>query len=97
MRTATSGGGAVRAALEFQPDFVFLDIGLPDISGYDVLRQLKSAESLSHTRFIALSGYGFEESGRAQQAGFDNYMTKPVNIDEIEKLIGGAMSTFAVK
>ncbi len=97
VRTATSGGGAVRAALEFQPDFVFLDIGLPDISGYDVLRQLKSAESLSHTRFIALSGYGFEECARAQQAGFDNYMTKPVDIDEIEKLIGGSMSTFAVK
>jgi PAS domain S-box-containing protein len=87
VRAAATGHGAIRAAADFRPDYVFLDLSLPDISGYEVFRRLKSNELLANTRFIALSGHGPEEHLRAQKAGFDAYFTKPVDIKEMEKLI----------
>jgi CheY-like chemotaxis protein len=87
VRAAATGHGAIRAAAEFRPDYVFLDLSLPDISGYEVFRRLKNNELLANTRFIALSGHGPEEHLRAQKAGFDGYFTKPVDIKEMEKLI----------
>jgi len=87
VRAAATGDAAIRAATEFRPDYVFLDLALPDISGYEVFRRLKGNELLAHTRFIALSGHGPEENLRAQRAGFDAYFTKPVDIQEMEKLI----------
>jgi CheY-like chemotaxis protein len=90
VRTAATGHAAIRTAGEFLPDYVFLDISLPDISGYEVFRRLKASEELANSKFIALSGHGREESMRARKAGFDAYMTKPVDIQEMEKLISGA-------
>jgi PAS domain S-box-containing protein len=87
VRAAATGHSAIRAAAEFRPDYVFLDLMLPDISGYEVFRRLKNNASLANTRFIALSGHGPEEHLRAQRAGFDAYFTKPVDIKEMEKLI----------
>jgi CheY-like chemotaxis protein len=92
VRAAATGHGAIRAAAEFRPDYVFLDLSLPDISGYEVFRRLKNNASLANTRFIALSGHGPEEHLRAQRAGFDGYFTKPVDIKEMEKLIMEAPS-----
>jgi two-component system CheB/CheR fusion protein len=92
VRGAATGHAALRIAAEFHPDFVFLDLSLPDISGYEVFRRLKSAEPLTQTKFIALSGHGREESLRARKAGFDAYMTKPVDIREMEKLMSGAVA-----
>jgi two-component system CheB/CheR fusion protein len=90
VRTAATGHAAIRIASEFRPQYVFLDISLPDISGYEVFRRLKGSELLAHSKFIALSGHGREESLRARKAGFDAYMTKPVDIREMQKLISGA-------
>ena len=90
VRTAATGHAALRVAPEFQPHYVFLDISLPDISGYEVFRRLKGSEQLANSKFIALSGHGREENLRARKAGFDAYMTKPVDIREMEKLINGA-------
>jgi CheY-like chemotaxis protein len=92
VRGAATGHAALRIAAEFHPNFVFLDLSLPDISGYEVFRRLKSAEPLTQTKFIALSGHGREESLRARKAGFDAYMTKPVDIREMEKLMSGAVA-----
>ena len=90
VRAASTGHAAIRLANDFRPHFVFLDISLPDISGYEVFRRLKASDQLAATKFIALSGHGREESLRARKAGFDAYMTKPVDIREMEKLITGA-------
>jgi PAS domain S-box-containing protein len=90
VRTASTGHAAIRVANDFRPHFVFLDISLPDISGYEVFRRLKASDQLATAKFIALSGHGREESLRARKAGFDGYMSKPVDIREMEKLITGA-------
>ena len=95
VRTAATGHAAIRVAPEFRPHYIFLDISLPDISGYEVFRRLKSHEQLACSKFIALSGHGREESLRARKAGFDAYMTKPVDIREMERLISGAAGPVA--
>jgi PAS domain S-box-containing protein len=93
VRTAATGHAAIRIASEFRPHYVFLDISLPDISGYEVFRRLKNNEALAHCKFIALSGHGPEESMRARRAGFDAYLSKPVDLREMQKLISGSTET----
>jgi PAS domain S-box-containing protein len=82
---AHSGLETVTAVNEFLPDVVFLDIGLPDISGYEVARRLRSAQPARRIpRLIALTGWGSEEDRRqAQSAGFDAHLIKPVDPREL--------------
>jgi PAS domain S-box-containing protein len=87
VRSASTGHAAIRVAREFAPDLVLLDISLPDISGYEVFRRLKACESLARTVFVALSGHGYEERMRARQIGFDDYLMKPFDIKEVDRLI----------
>ena len=87
VRSASTGHAAIRIAREFAPDLVLLDISLPDISGYEVFRRLKASESLARTVFVALSGHGYEERIRARQVGFDDYLMKPFDIKEVDRLI----------
>jgi CheY-like chemotaxis protein len=87
VRSASTGHAAIRVAREFAPDLVLLDISLPDISGYEVFRRLKASDSLARTVFVALSGHGYEERIRARQVGFDDYLMKPFDIKEVDRLI----------
>jgi DNA-binding response OmpR family regulator len=70
-----------------------LDISLPDISGYEVFRRLKASDSLARTVFVALSGHGYEEGIRARQVGFDDYLMKPFDIREVDRLITATLSS----
>lgn len=81
--TVYSGGGVSSLIEELSPDIVLLDIGLPDISGYDVARNLR--EQGFAGGLIALSGYGQQEDKeKAIQAGFDTHFTKPLAIVNLE-------------
>jgi len=95
VRGASTGHAALRIAAEFEPDLVLLDISLPDISGYEVFRRLKASESLARTVFVALSGHGYEEAIRARQIGFDDYLMKPSDIREVDRLITARSSKHA--
>ena len=87
-RVAHDGPGALQAALEMQPDMILLDIGLPGMSGYDVARAVRRNPALEGTLLVALTGYGQDEDRqRAHQAGFDRHFTKPVNLDDLNKLL----------
>ena len=67
------------AAEEFAPDLVLLDIGLPDIDGYEVARRLRADERFKHVPLVALTGFcGDADRVRARLAGFDQYLVKPV-------------------
>jgi len=73
----TASEALVRAA-DYAPDVILLDIGLPDIDGYEVARRLKDRGS--QARLIALTGYGQpEDIRRAQAAGFDAHLVKPID------------------
>ncbi len=81
---AHTGREAIERAPRFLPDVAFLDIGLPDMTGYDVARALRQAPSLERTRLVALTGWGApQDRAHSREAGFDVHLTKPVNLEAI--------------
>ncbi len=85
-RTAYTGPDALAAAAEFLPEIVLLDIGLPGMDGFEVARQMKALPALNGVFIIAMSGYGrTEDRAKAKASGFDEYMVKPINLEELRK------------
>jgi two-component system CheB/CheR fusion protein len=86
VRTAFTGHDAIQAAAEFQPDTVILDIGLPDIDGYEVAKRLRQRSP--DICLVALSGWGQDEDRRrSNEAGFNHHLVKPVNIEELKEFL----------
>jgi signal transduction histidine kinase/CheY-like chemotaxis protein len=82
---------ALSAALEFRPDVVFLDIGMPHLNGFDLARQLRGEAALKDVYLAALSGWGTEEDrSKSQEAGIDYHLTKPVKLTEVEDMLKNA-------
>ena len=81
-----SGNEALQVAPTFDAQLVLLDIGLPDMSGYDVAARLRTL--LPAARLVAISGYGqAEDRRRSAQAGFHAHLVKPLEIAELEKIL----------
>jgi CheY-like chemotaxis protein len=88
VRTAYDGREVAAIVAEFKPQVVLLDIGLPGIDGYEVARRLRASPQYSGTVLIAVSGYGQQaDRNRAQEAGFDHHLVKPVDPDKLAGLI----------
>jgi CheY-like chemotaxis protein len=88
VRVAYDGRGALALAQEFRPSVVLLDIGMPDLSGYEVARALREKPWGGALLVIALTGWGQDsDRQRAQDAGFDWHLTKPVDPDALQALI----------
>ncbi len=82
---------AVNRALVFRPDIVLLDIGLPDIDGYEVARRMRASPQLNGVRLVALTGYGQpEDRMRTREAGFDDHLVKPVEFGALARAIAAA-------
>jgi CheY-like chemotaxis protein len=78
-QTVNNAHDALIAATEFRPDVVLLDIGLPEMDGYEVARRLRSENAIENLRLVAVTGYGQPaDRARAQAAGFDKHLVKPV-------------------
>jgi CheY-like chemotaxis protein len=91
VRTAGSGEQALEEAAQFDPDVVFLDIGLPKLNGYEVARQLRARPRGKPVKLVALTGWGHDEDRkRSQEAGFDHHVVKPVNVKTLRELLGTA-------
>ncbi len=89
-RVAADGRTALAVAQEFQPNLVLLDIGLPEMDGYQVARRLRAEERFGHDRctLIALTGYGQDSDRKAaMEAGFDQHMIKPVNVARLQQTL----------
>jgi PAS domain S-box-containing protein len=83
-----------REALEhiesFMPDTVLIDIGLPEMNGYELAERLRAGPRSSDLRLVAITGYGhLEDRERAQEAGFDDYLVKPVDLHTLERALAG--------
>jgi two-component system, chemotaxis family, CheB/CheR fusion protein len=88
VQVAYSGPAALREAVSFRPDAVLLDLGLPEIDGYEVARRLRQEPALAHVRLIALSGYGQDaDRQRSQEAGFDAHLVKPAEPQKLAELL----------
>ncbi len=84
---AYTGQEAIDAAARFKPDIIFLDIGLPDFSGYEVASQLRAAPDGGKFTLIALTGYGQEQDrNNAFASGFNDHFAKPVDFAKLRKL-----------
>jgi PAS domain S-box-containing protein len=92
-RTAYDGLEAVRATALFQPDVVLLDIALPKLSGYEAARRIRMEPWGANVALVAVTGLGQEEDKRrASEAGFDHYLTKPVEAATLEKVLALTLS-----
>lgn len=87
-RTAATGGAALRLASEFKADVLVLDISLPDMSGLDLARQLRTGPRGSELLLVALTGWSQEQDRQAAlDAGFDHYLLKPVDYGRLLALL----------
>jgi PAS domain S-box-containing protein len=85
---AYSAESALETAVEHQPNLILLDIGLPEMDGYQVARRLRDAPQLKDVRIIALTGYGqYSDRQRSHEAGFDYHLVKPVRHEELEEVL----------
>src|SRR5690606_16413154 len=85
---ATDGGAALRAASQWRPDLIFLDIGMPVLDGYATARSIRAESWGRDVVLIALSGWGQrEDMARSREAGFDLHLVKPVSADTIAKVL----------
>lgn len=88
VKTAHNGEAAIEVAREQRPEVILLDIGLPKLDGYQVVRQLRQEPCCKTALIIAVSGYGQEEDRRkSQEAGFDHHLVKPVDFDTLLSLL----------
>jgi len=86
--TVRNGVEALDAFDRIRPEIVLLDIGLPDIDGYEVARRIRLREGSRRTLLIALTGWGqAQDKKRAAEAGFDEHLTKPVELDLLRMLM----------
>jgi len=85
---ANDGQRALDTAPGFNPDFCFLDIGLPKVHGYDLARRLRGNPATCNAVMVAVSGWGQEEDKRrSREAGFDHHLVKPVDFVQIEAVL----------
>jgi PAS domain S-box-containing protein len=88
---AHTGAEALQVAQSQALDVVFLDIGLPDMTGYDVARRLRMLPSMQNTMLVALTGWGTQDDRqRTREAGFDRHLTKPAELPAVEELLRAA-------
>jgi len=88
---AHDGVAGLEAARDYLPDLVFLDIGLPGMSGYEVAREVRRTAALRQPVLIALTGWGSQsDQEQSHEAGFDQHLTKPVSLEALEQALAAA-------
>ena len=88
VQAAEDGARGADLILSLLPDVAFVDIGLPDIDGYEVAQRVRARDSATGIRLVALTGRGQElDRQRAARAGFDGYLVKPVGLEALEAIL----------
>jgi len=84
---ADDGKEGLRRLLELRPDIAFVDVGLPEMSGYEVARRARQIVG-KDVRLVAITGYGQpEDAQQAREAGFDQHLVKPVSPEQVRDAI----------
>ncbi len=92
-RTAYDAATALKLAEEFVPDLAFLDIGLPEMDGYELATRLRRLPGLEGIYLVALTGYGQESDRRkTRAAGFDQHLVKPVDFSLVDEVVSESRS-----
>jgi PAS domain S-box-containing protein len=94
VQTAYCGRQALELAESFRPHAMLLDIGLPDLSGYDLAKHIRASSWGRRTLLVAVTGWGQnEDRRRAYEAGFDHHLAKPVAPEAIESILSSASTS----
>jgi two-component system CheB/CheR fusion protein len=89
VQTAHDGHAAVRIALSFRPEFIFMDLGMPGLDGFGAAQRLRREPGFDAVRIIAVTAYGTEDDRRrSREAGFDQHYLKPLDPRFLESLLG---------
>jgi len=88
VRVEYDGEAGLSAAREFRPQVAFLDIGMPRMNGFELARRLRAESGTAAAILIAVTGWGQPHDRRqAKEAGFDDYLVKPVEVEQIERVL----------
>jgi signal transduction histidine kinase/ActR/RegA family two-component response regulator len=88
VRTAYDGSAVLEAALDYRPNVVLLDIGLPGLDGFEVAKLLRRQPALQHAVLVAMTGYGREsDRQRSREAGFDHHLVKPGDFGKVLQIL----------
>ena len=88
VRKAYDGTTVVEAALDYRPNVVLLDIGLPGLNGFEVAKRLRQQPALQKAVLVAMTGYGQEsDRKRSQEAGFDHHLVKPGDFGKVLQIL----------
>jgi PAS domain S-box-containing protein len=94
--TASSGAAALEVARRERPDIVISDIAMADMDGYELARRLRRESGFEQLVLVALTGFGQEgDRQRADEAGFDRHLVKPVSLETLEQLLSAVPSRAA--
>jgi len=87
-RSVNSASAAMAEAAEFRPHVAILDVGLPDMSGYELGQLLRNCEGLAECKLIAVTGYSGDSAlARSKMAGFDLHLVKPVDLETLAQSV----------
>ena len=96
-RVAHDGPAGLSVAREFQPEVVFLDIGLPVMNGYEVAKRFRADPAIAGAVLVALTGWGSEDDKqKSREAGFDFHLTKPIQVQAVQDLLARFSPTTTV-
>ena len=88
VRTAYDGSGVLETALDYRPNVVLLDIGLPEMDGYEVAKRIRQQPVLQNVVLVAITGYGQDaDRQRSQEVGFNVHLVKPVDFGEVQQVL----------
>jgi len=85
---ATSGSAVLELADRLRPEIIFLDIGMPDMDGWQLARRLRDQLGTDTVRIVAVTGFGAKEDYlRSRKAGFDAHVQKPVDMSLLQSIL----------
>jgi CheY-like chemotaxis protein len=88
VRMAHTGPTALAAAVDFRPDVMLLDIGLPELDGFEVAKRIRQEPRLHDTVLVAVTGYRpAADRQRMQEAEFDHYLVKPADFEKVREIL----------
>jgi two-component system, sensor histidine kinase len=90
------GFAALEASGRLMPEYIFLDIGMPGMNGYEVAQRLRRQNATCDAVIVAITGWGQQKDReRARQAGFDQHLVKPVDVDQLIRLLRSRRAAMA--
>ena len=88
VRTAFDGPTGLEAAIDYRPQLILLDIGLPGLNGYEVAKRIRQDPLLRNTILVASTGYGQDaDRQNSVQAGFNHHLVKPAGFEKLQEIL----------